>query len=207
MPFTREDRLLLAQLTRPDRATVTDDDALVVLLSMAQAGDEEAGERLLSAMAFRLASLARASVQTPFAHFVSAAWFVIAGFNLERRHKVLTNLTMDCLKQVTRDRVARWDIRTVPNPDPDLWDIPVPVGGSGARPEHGEARAVLDEASERRLIDAQTRDVLDAVYLEGLSGRETAVKVGSTVDSVRYRCSRALRLLRTHQDELAGAMR
>lgn len=201
MPFTREDRLLLTQLTRPDRATVIDDEALLGLLAMAQAGDEEAGERLLSAMAFRLASMARASAQTQFAHFVSAAWFVIAGFNLERRHKVLTNLTMDCLKQVTRDRVARWDIRTVPNPDPELWDIPI------AATDASEARAVLDEACDRHLIDGRTRDVLEAVYLDGLSGKEAARRLGGSVDSVRYRCSRALRLLRDHQDELAPAMR
>lgn len=207
MPFTAEDRLLLTRLTRPDRATVTDDDALVVLLAMAQAGDEEAGERVLSAMAFRLAGMARASVATPFAHFVSTAWFVITGFNLQRRHKVLTNLTMDCLKQVTRDRVGRWDVRTVPNPDPDLWDLPAIVGAGGRRPEYGEARAVLEEASDRSLIDARTRQVLDAVYLEGLTGRETAARLGGSVDSVRYRCSRALRLLREHQDELAGALR
>lgn len=207
MPFTREDRPLLAQLTRPDRATSTDDDALVVLLTMAQGGDEEAGERVLSAMAFRLAGMARASTQTPFPHFVSAAWFVIAGFNLARRHKVLTNLTMDCLKQVTRDRVARWDIRTIPNPDPDLWDLPATARGHGGRLEHGEARAVLDEASDRRLIDSRTRAILDAVYLEGLTGRETAARLGGSVDSVRYRCSRALKVLRDHQDELATAMR
>ena len=207
MPFTAADRLLLTQLTRPDRATVTDDDALLVLLAMAQTGDEEAGERLLSAMAFRLAGMARSSTQTPFAHFVSTAWFVISGFNLQRRHKVLTNLTMDCLKQVTRDRVGRWDLRTIPHPDPDLWDLPVALAAGGRRREHGEARAVLDEASARRLIDEPTRRVLDAVYLEGLTGRETAARLGGTVDSVRYRCSRALRLLRKHQDDLGVALR
>lgn len=205
MPLTRDDRLLLARLTRPDRATVTDDAALLVLLAMAQGGDEEAGERLLSAMAFRLAAMARASQQTTLAQFVSSAWLVICGFNLDRDHKVLTNLVMDCLKQVTRDRVSRWDPRTIPHPDPDLWNLPTVVGGGAGRPEHHEARAVLDEARELQLIDQHTHEVLDAVYLHGLTSTDAAIRLGTKPDQVRYRCSRALRTLRDHQAALAGA--
>ncbi|MGA4669997.1 RNA polymerase sigma factor [Propionibacteriaceae bacterium Y1923] len=201
MPLTRDDRLLLTRLTRPDRATVTDDAALVVLVTMAQGGDEEAGERVLSAMAFRLAAMARASQQTTLAQFVSAAWFVISGFNPARNHKVLTNLVLDCLKQVTRDRVSRWDERTISHPDPDLWDLPTRPSPTG-RPERAEARAALDEARHLQLIDERTHQVLDAVYLGGLSSREAAARLGVNPDQVRYRCSRALRTLREHQREL-----
>ena len=202
MRFTQEDRLLLARLTHADRATSSEDDTLLGLLECAQSGDHEAGERVLAVMAFRLAGVARGSLQTPFAQYVSAAWFVIAAFNLDRRTKVLTNLVMDTLKQVTRDRVGRWDLRTIPDPDPELWDLPALTSG---RPERSAARGVLYEASRRRLIDERTRSVLEAVYLDGLSGKEAAARVGQSHDMVRYRCSRALRLLRQHQDELVGA--
>ena len=204
MPFTREDRLLLARLTSPERGaeSSTEDEPLLHLLARAQAGDIRAGEAVLASMAFSLATMARRSLQTPLDQFVSAAWCVIAGFNLSRRDKVLTNLVLDTLKQVTRDRVSRWDERTVPLPESPTW----PTGiHSRGRPERGEALAVLRTARELDLIDERTRDALDAVYVQGLSGKEAAARLRDSHDMVRYRCSRGLRRLRAHQDQLVDA--
>lgn len=204
MPFTREDRLLLARLTSPERGaeSSTEDEPLLHLLARAQSGDTRAGEAVLASMAFSLAAMARRSLQTPLDQFVSAAWFVIAGFNLSRRDKVLTNLVLDTLKQVTRDRVSRWDERTVPLPETPTW--PTAVDSRG-RPERGEALAVLRTARDLDLIDERTRDALDAVYVQGLSGKEAAARLRDSPHMVRYRCSRGLRRLRAHQDQLVDA--
>ena len=196
MPITPTDRLLLSSLTRLDHsAGRLDDQTLTHLLVSCQSGDTHAGERVLAAMAFPLASMARRSVQTELAHFVSAAWFVIEGFNTTRTHKVMTNLLLDTLKQVTRDRVSRWDERSLPHPNPELW-----------RQEHrdeGVTAAELIAAARRlHLIDERTTSILQAVYLRGLTGRETAALVGDSPEMVRYRCSRAMKTMRAHQQEL-----
>ncbi|MGD7732381.1 RNA polymerase sigma factor [Propionibacteriaceae bacterium G57] len=200
MPITADDRLLLARLTRPERSVPVDDDTLVVLLGRVQAGDDRAGEEVLAAMAFGLASMARTSVHSSLGAFVSAAWFVVSGFNLERRNQVLTNLLLDTLKHLTRDRVTRWDPTVLPHPDPAMWGPDI----NRHRPARDEAKQVLDQASSLRLIDAPTREVLDRVYLAGYSGRETAAQVGTSHDMVRYRCSRAIRMLREHRGELVA---
>lgn len=206
MPLTPDDRILLQRLTNPADAPATgaqtpplgDDETLLALVGAAQQGDHEAGERVLASMAFPLAAMARRSQQTTLAQFVSAAWLVVESYNLQRRHRVLTNLVLDALKQVTRDRVMRWDERLRPTPVGEEWPQPVD------RPERGRAVAVIDSARELRLIDDPTHAVLGAVYVAGMSGREAAEATGTSHDMVRYRCSRALRLLRQHQRTLAA---
>lgn len=200
MPMTADDCLLLHRLTRPEHPSPPglDDATLTELLLEAQAGDHTAGEQLLGALAMRLAGMARRSHQTTLAHFVSAAWVVIGSFNTTRTHKVLTNLALDTLKQVTRERVARWHERLVHHPE--LEALP----GRSARPEADEAEAVLTAARHLRLLDENTTGVMRTFYLEGYSGRETAERLDSTHDMVRYRCSRGVRTLREHRAELLG---
>lgn len=191
MPITAQDRLLLHSLTATDHAGANlDDAALLQLLRLCQEGEKWAGQRVLAAMAFPLASMARRCHQSELAHFVSAAWFVIEGFNRERSEEVMTNLLLDTLKQVTRDRVQRWDRRILP------------LIGEPPQPEEEDslnASELIAAAQRLELIDEQTTRILQSVYLRGLSGQETAQLVGSSHDMVRYRCSSARKVLRANQ--------
>lgn len=200
MPIDADDRVLLHRLTRPEapQPPGLDDDTLVELLRRAQAGEPLAGEQVLGALAMRLAGMARRSHQTTFAHFVSAAWLVIASFNLARGQKVLTNLTMDTLKQVTRERVSRWDDEALLRRDVQQ----LPDRGAPPRAED-EAARMLAAARHLRLLDERTSGAIEAVYVEGYSGREAADRLGSSHDLVRQRCSRGIKRLRQHREALS----
>lgn len=202
--MTRDDRFLLHRLTRTDlTASTASDVALLELVRRAQTGDTSAGEQVLAAMAFPLACMARRSTSSTLAVLVSTAWFVIIGFNTERTEKVLTNLVLDTLKQVTRDRVSRWDENITDHVHDPQREPAAPQGPTPAE----EARLAIDAAAELELIDERTTRILQAVYLEGMSGREAASHTSTSHDMVRYRCSRALRLLRSRQQELVEATR
>ena len=198
MPLIHDDKVLLDQLTRPGWRIDTSDVALIALVRRCQGGDTAAGEQLLSVMAFRLGQLCRSSHQIRMAHLVSAAWFVISGYNCDRSSKVLTNLVLDCLKQVTRDRVERWDERRDQYTQPD--ELPWVEAG---REHEAEVRALLQQARETRVLDPATSEALEAVYAQGLSSREAGEQLRQSPEMVRYRCSRGVRKLREHRDSLA----
>ncbi|MCT1458072.1 hypothetical protein M3G03_00690 [Aestuariimicrobium sp. p3-SID1156] len=199
MPITADDRLLLHSLTQLDHAATRHDDAtLIGLVRAAQTGNTRAGEKVLAALAFPLASMASRSSHTTLAHFVSSAWFVIEGFNCEREVKVLTNLVMDTLKQVTRDRVSRWDDRVVPSDGVERW-------GQEREEESGSAASLIEAAQRLELIDERTTRILRSVYVEGLPGAEVALREGITHAAIRQRSSRAVRVLREHRRHIVAS--
>ena len=67
------------------------------------------------------------------------------------------------------------------------------------------ARRVLREARQLGLMDDLTARVLHAVYLDGLSSQDAATRFGCSAESIRWRCSRALRRLAGHAETLAAA--
>lgn len=134
----------------------------------------------------------------PLEEYLVECWLQVAEYPLERRPRsIAANLWLDTRKRVIADRVAAR--RQVPV-EPEVLEAPQP---DPVDPQH-EVEQVLAEAGSRGLIDADTRDLLCTVYRDGLSGREAAVRHGTTVDLVRWRCSKALRRLSGHALELAA---
>ncbi|SDT41619.1 hypothetical protein SAMN04488543_4257 [Friedmanniella luteola] len=183
-----------------------DDGVLHRLVAATLDGDRLAGRVVLQSQLGRLVRMAARDPVAPVDDYVSAFWCVLAAYPLQRRPvRVAANLALDTLKQVHRDR--RWMGRS---------PVAVLVAGDDLEPILDRARPPSEEpeaaagdlirAGERlRLIDRPTGRLLHAVYVDGLSGREAAVRCATTPGSLRVRCSRAVHRLAAHADELAEA--
>jgi DNA-directed RNA polymerase specialized sigma24 family protein len=174
-----------------------DDTTAVMLLQLAQDKDELAARLLLQAMARRLAWFAGRSSRHELAEFVSAAWERIATYPAASRNSnVLTNLTMDCLKSVSRAgaKGAR-ELSVEQPPEP-----PEPAGDGFPC-----AAEIIDLAERRALVPTASIAVLRSVYSQGLSGAQAAELHGMSPEMVRYRCSSAIKKLRNYRQELLEA--
>lgn len=134
----------------------------------------------------------------PLEEYLVECWLRIAEYPLERRPRsIAANLWMDTRKKLIADRVAA---RRQVAVEPHAFEVaqPEPLDPTC------EVEQVLVEADSRGLIDADTRELLSTVYRDGLSGQEAALRHGTTVDLVRWRCSKAVRRLSGHALELAA---
>ena len=195
-----------------ERATTGDDAVLRALLVESAAGSELAGRTVLQAMLGRLVRMAGRDPQASVDDYVGALWCVQRCYPLDRRPvRIAANLALDTLKTVQRDR--RW----CGAPAVDVW---LPGEAWHAVLEQGVRRQVLDHAAEQqavaaadlieagrrlRLVDEATSRLLRHVYVEGLSGREAAARLGTSPGSLRVRCSRAVRRLAGHLPALVEA--
>ncbi len=167
--------------------------------SASRAAADLAGRIVLQATLGRLVRLTQRTPGTELADFVSAAWLRIRVHPIDRRPaKVLTNLSLDALKAVTRQRAR--------------LTVEVPVDPVVAHVLHDEsthpvvrASAVIRSAEEMQLITAKAGAILRSVYLLGLSSAEAATVHGTNAALIRYYCSAALKRLRRNASSLVIA--
>lgn len=195
--------VLIAVRTSPDRT-------LLALLEQVSEGDMVAGRVVVQTMLPKLITMSRRDREHELADYVSWLWLVASAYPVaRRRHRVAANLALDTLKEVTRHRQRReipyrsesldlleserWAARTGGcGPDGDLVDTLT-------------AATVINNAFRLGLLDDLTVRVLTVVYDHGLPGKEAAAQLGMSVDSVRWRCSRAVRRLASHAADLLAA--
>ncbi len=181
-----------------------DDQTLHRLVAAAREGNQLAGRLVLQSQLGRLVHLTLRDRVADADDYVSAFWCVLSTYPLERRpEQIAANLALDTLKLVHRDR--RWMGRTravVYPAGADLSSVLDRSGRSYAGLEPG-ATEVLAAGERLQLIDRPTRRLLQAVYVEGLSGPEAAVRCATTPGSLRVRCSRAVHRLADHASALA----
>lgn len=164
------------------------DDVLAALLRLGTAGDRLAYRVVLQTMLGKVVLLcARRPELLPEA--ISELWLAIAEYPLDRRPRAIAaNLAWTMHHRLARPR----PVRPVGEPDP-------------AEPSaEGSAVAVLTQARQLGLIDERTHRMLWTVYVAGLSSAQAATALGGTPESVRWRCSWALRRLASHAHQLVA---
>lgn len=181
-----------------ERCREHDDEAWQLVLRTAQSGQVGAAHLALEALLAALARMAARDRYRPLADYVSAAWLRIYDHPIERRpRRVSTNLVLDTLKALTRER----DSRTHPRP-PDWFDEPHLADDERA----GErADSLITAATRLGVISPASAPVLRSVYADGLSGRQAAARHRESHEMVRYRCSRSVRQMRAARAVLREA--
>ena len=188
--------VLLAARGQPDAV-------LGALLTEVSNGDHLAARVLLQAMLGRIVRMAARDPQAGVDDYVSALWCRICSYPLSARpSRIAANLSMDTLKTVFAEK--RWlrEGEVTPWPHEVFWDEQHEHLFL-ARDETGVAgAAVLRAARDRGVIDEPVHALLVSVYLEELTGSEAAGRHWTSAESVRVRCSRAVRRLAAHRNEL-----
>ena len=181
------------------------DDAVTrALLRLAQAGHTAAGRVVVQAMLLRLWFIARRDPHNSFDDYISAAWIRLMTFPaLKRRQAVLTNLTLDCLKLVSRH--ASKSKREVAVDAKDMSEIfDMPPWRILESPEETRAyvKSLLDLAMQQGALSEMCFQVAESVYCHGLPRREVAARHGISYDMVRYYCCTSVKTLRRMSREL-----
>lgn len=185
------------------------DDALHALLAEVSNGNQLAGRVVLQSMIGRLVMMARRDVKAGVDDYISVMWFQIQTYPLARRPvRIAANLALDTLKAVQREHrwLVRGEVTTWP-PGELLDEILADAFGSSVSTAFDdlEAPEILDAACGLDIIDRKTHALLRSVYLEGLTGSEAARRHGSSVGSIRVRCSRAVRRMSESASVLCAA--
>lgn len=166
----------------------TPDEVLLALLRLHRDGDVLAGRMVLQAMLPKAVRISLRDREASLADVLAVLWECICVYPIERRpRRVAANLALDTLKGIVASR------------DPALVVDDVRVPADDPEPD---AAHILDAGLQLGFIDAQTRRTLECVYVGGHSSRSAAAELGMSRDMVRWRCSRGVRALRTHKDEL-----
>lgn len=180
------------------------DEVLGALVTASREGDDVAGRAILQALLPAMVRMAERDRAAGLSDYLGQLWCRIRTYPLERRPaKIANNLELDTLKSVCRERAGGGQRATV-----------VPIGGEDLegivlrRERPGEAfeptaRTVIGAAVASGLIDEYTSKVLHTVYADGLTGREAARRHHTSVDLIRWRCSRGVRTLARHATLLA----
>jgi hypothetical protein len=194
---------------RLDRASRGCDVTLHALLTEVQHGDALAARTVLQALLGRLVQMAARDPRSPVDDYVAAAWCVLSRYPLAGRPvRIAANLALDTLKAVRRETEGRGGGLA--------WLAGVQLEELAEQEaqrrhlDHGvaatlDALGVIAAGRRLRLLDEPAGQLLEQVYVRGLSGTEAARRHGSTAGSVRVRCSRAVHVLAAHAVELAEA--
>lgn len=185
-----------------ERCRADDDQTWRTVVLAAQAGHHEAAMIAMHVLLPGLAGLARRDRRAGLGDYVGAVWVRLHAHPVVRRgRKVRTNLLLDSLKLVSRER----DDRLVVLP-PWWFDEANPwVQGGDLDVGLPAVSALIDAAETTGVIELTAASMLRSVYQFGLSGGEAAKVHGQSVHMVRYRCSRAVRQMRAARDDLVEA--
>ncbi len=188
--------VLLAARGQPDAV-------LGALLTEVSTGDHLAARVLLQALLGRIVRMAARDSHAGVDDYVSALWCRICTYPLSARpSRIAANLSMDTLKTVFAQK--RWlrEGEVTPWPPEVFWDEQHEDLFLGRDEDAVAGAAVLRAARDRGVIDEPAHALLVSVYLEGLTGSEAAGRHWTSAESVRVRCSRAVRRLAAHRNEL-----
>lgn len=194
---------VVRMLKRADFETA--DQVLVFLIGRAQQGDAVAAETVLQTMLPKLLCMARTGLASfqpdALADLHAAMWERIQTYPLDRRpRRVAANLALDARRAAMRFWSRNAGAREVavelgPNDLPSVQLEPI-----------SELGDLLALATRRDWVKPEWAALVEAVYGDrGLSSEEAAAEFGLEAATVRSRCSRSLRSLRAHRDELLAA--
>lgn len=183
-----------------------DDLALHTMVAASLAGDRLVARAVLQSQLGRLVRMAGRDPSSTVDEYVGAFWCVLFRYPLTHRPvRIAANLALDTLKLVQRDRrwLGRSRVRVdLPGDELEAMLDHVPSPQEESEPE---AAGLIRAGEQLRLIDRPTVLLLRAVYVDGLTGREAALRCATTPGSLRVRCSRAVHRLAEHASELAEA--
>ena len=191
-----------------------DDVTTAALIRLAQAGDQVAGRVVVQAMLPRLWSLCRRDHRHNLTDYISVAWLRLMSFPARQRGRaMMVNLCLDCLKWLSREAARQQPEVVLAGLGEPGAELPlhqqIPPWGNNNNSVMATARyanELLQLVGRNKLVSAICLGVLRSVYLDGLSGKEAAVRHGISHDMVRYYCSSAIKILRARRQELIEAL-
>lgn len=169
-------------------------DALLgFLIGRHQAGSALAARIVLQAMLGKMVRMSytgtAAGEPRALDDLVTHMWCQIACYPLARRpSRIAANLALDSLKAAQREWRHHREVPAAPDAVVDELERRQP-------PEDDDwaAAAVIADAHRLGRITATTRDILLAVYSEGLSGDSAARRWGCSPAAIRTRCRTAIK--------------
>lgn len=166
-----------------------------------------AGRIVLQAMLGKMVRMARRDPMAEVDDYVTQLWCRLRDYPLARRpHRIAANLALDTLKAVHAERATGPEVGAAgPGDRVRSWDEL--ADDQPTRPVDLSAVRVLRTASAMGLIDDSTHWLLAAVYADGWSGKEVAAQLQVSHETVRFRCSRAVRGLAREAVSLAAGAR
>lgn len=169
------------------------DTVLAFLIAEHQAGDHLAGRTVLHTMLPKVMTQARVGrrrgAENAMDDLVTQMWIQIDRYPLERRPRsIAANLGLDTLKYAT----TLWT-HAERQEATDPTRLNVMLDGQTEDDDSITAREIIALAADRGLVTPRTAAILRAVYVEGLTGAETAEVFGCSTDSIRFHCSKAVR--------------
>lgn len=194
------------------RIRLDPDGVLAALLIEARRGCRIAPRTVLQAMLGKLVRMSRCDPMAGVDDYVAVLWCLICAYPLQTRpHHIAANLALDTLKTVKSEQ--RWFVRAevTPWPPGDHLDEICTSWRAASTLDHGSsisdltADQVIDAGRRLGVLDEATQAALVNVYRDGLPGQDAARRLGTSVGSVRQRCSRGVRRLAEHARLLADA--
>jgi DNA-directed RNA polymerase specialized sigma24 family protein len=190
------------------------DGVLSALLVEARAGSATAARTVLQAMLGKIVLMWSADPAAEIDAYLLAMWECISSYPINRRpHHIAANLALDTRKRARRGRDNSAS-------DNSASIVPWPPGASFADVvDRARAREVVDHADEvavltagdviraaleLELIDPAAGAMLGSVYADGLTSGQAAGRHHTSAAVVRQRCSRAVRVLAEHSQEIAS---
>jgi hypothetical protein len=185
---------------------------LAALLSELSIGDQLAGRVVLQALIGRMVRMAQRDPRSSVDDYLALLWCVINNYPLQRRPvRIAANLSLDTLKAVSREHqwLGRAGVTLWPSSE-SLEELLPPAGRDGnpldtPPPADLEALEVLEAGRQLRLIDDAVSALLTSVYVDGMTGTQSARRFHTSAGMIRVRCSKAVRQLAAHAVELADA--
>lgn len=185
------------------------DGVLGALLWESCAGSTVAARTVLQAMLGKVVLMARADPSIGIHGFLVAMWERIRTYPIERRpNHISANLALDARKWARRD--GRESLRVTAWPPGDGFADLVDRQQTRESMDHAgdlammTAGDVIKAALDLELIDPAAGAVLRTVYADGMSSAEAAQRHRTSPATIRQRCSRAVRRLAEHSDDLAS---
>ncbi|HKN45254.1 MAG TPA: hypothetical protein VJW23_15185 [Propionibacteriaceae bacterium] len=193
-------------------ARLDSDPVLAALLAEASIGDQLAGRVVLQALIGRMVRMAQRDPRSSVDDYLGFLWCVINNYPLQRRPvRIAANLSLDTLKAVSRGHrwLGRGDVILRPSSE-SLEELLSPVRLDGTPydsppPVDVEVHEVLEAGRQLRLIDDSASALLRSVYVDGMTGTQSARRFHTSSGAIRVGCCKAVRQLAAHAVELADA--
>ena len=190
-------------------ARLNSDPVLAALLTEVSIGDQLAGRVVLQALIGRMVRMAQRDPRSSVGDYLALLWCVINNYPLHRRPvRIAANLSLDTLKAVSMEHrwLGRGDVTLWPSSE-SLEELLSPAGLDGTLcdsplPVDLEVLEVLEAGRQLRLIDNSTGALLASVYVDGMTGTQSARRFHTSEGVIRVRCSKAVRQLASHADDL-----
>jgi DNA-binding CsgD family transcriptional regulator len=179
------------------------DDLMRELVSLAKEEDKNAGLLVLKVLTHYLKNVSSKDMNHDFYEYLSVAWERIILYSLNPDNKsTIVNIVLDSLKVLSRqhEREVREKQLLMLNAREQSH-----IGNDDNEVSERAIR-VIEIAKQYALISKRDIQILTSVYIDCISQKEAALLYGMSLDTVRYHCSNALRVLSKHKQFLLGEL-